>query len=143
MREPFSLARASIAFCFGDGGGEGLLAQYILTRLHGGLRHGEVEFVGSTDMDGVEFRISEQILELPVARSMLIASANLRAARQCVQQRRPPLRCEAAQCFGVHPAHETNSKDGGLQLFHIYEGRARPRGGVRTKASFPMNSWGT
>ena len=31
----------------------GFSHKYVLARLHGGLRHGGMQFVGSTDMDGV------------------------------------------------------------------------------------------
>jgi hypothetical protein len=78
-----------------------------------------VEVVGSTDVDGVELRIREQILV--IAGCALDAQGVGELARRCGS---PSCNtnhlyiAEAAQGFCVDAAHETNSKDGYLQLFH-------------------------
>ena len=71
-------------------------------------------------MDGVEFRISQQILV--VAGSVLNAQGVGEFAR-CLGSPSGNTDhfyiAETAQGFGVDPPHETNSKDGDLQFFHI------------------------
>jgi hypothetical protein len=71
-------------------------------------------------VDGVELRIGEQILV--VARSVLDGHG----VGELPRRRGSPSSntdnfhiTETAQRFGVHPPHETNSKDGDLQFFHI------------------------
>ena len=96
-------------------GGQGLLAQHMLTRLHGRLRHGEVEFVGSTDMDGVELRVGEQILVVAGSAFDAHGIGELLRRGGSPSGNTGDLHiAETAQCFGVHPAHETNSKNGDL-----------------------------
>jgi len=135
MREAFFPCQGQHRVCFGDGGGEGFSPQYILTRFAWACAWGS----------GVRWeyrygrgRVPDQRADPDSAGGALDAHCvgELRAAGSASSNADHLYVAEAAQCSVCNPAHETNSKDGGLQLFHIYEGRARASRRVRTKASF-------
>ena len=65
MRQTLFFGQRDHCGCFRDRGGQGLLAQYVLARLHRRLRHGEVQLVRSTYVNRIEFRIGQQILVVP------------------------------------------------------------------------------
>ena len=98
----------------------GFSHKYMLARLHRGLRHGEVEFVGSTDVDGVEFGIGEQLLIVAGGPLDALGVGELPCCPGSPSSNTGHFYiAEAAECFRMHSAHETDSKDGDLELLHI------------------------
>ena len=89
-------------------------------------------------MDGVELWIGEQILVVPGGALDTLGVGKFPCCFGSASGNTGHLHiAEAAERFSMHPAHETDSKDGGLSFFISYEGRARASRRVAPKRLFP------